>query len=71
MMKHTPIRPNDIRNLEQENDIELMQRIVRACNAHEELVKVLKAILTWDDGNLPGDILDEARKTLTKAEGRQ
>ena len=43
--------------------------IVRACNAHDELVAALQNILTWDDGSLPGDILDEAQRVLAKARG--
>lgn len=43
------------------------QFIIAACNAHDELVRVLKTILIWDDGNLPGDILEDARNALAKA----
>ena len=43
--------------------------IVRAYNAHDDLVAVLENILMWDDGNLPGDILDDARTALAKARG--
>ena len=42
-----------------------------APNHEEELLDALKNILLWDDGNLPGDILDEARVIVAKAEGRQ
>lgn len=44
------------------------QFIVTACNAHEELVTILKEILIWDDGNLPGDILDKARRVVNSIE---
>ena len=43
--------------------------IVRACNAHGDLVAALESILVWDDGNLPGDILDDARAIVAKAKG--
>lgn len=66
-MKRAPIALNDVRNLEVENDIEFMRRLVMSYNAHDELVRVLKTILIWDDGNLPGDILEDARNVLAKA----
>lgn len=43
--------------------------IVRACNAHYLLVAALEGILLWDDGNLPGDVMDAARVALAKAKG--
>ena len=82
-MKHTPITPNDIRNLEQENDIELMQRIVRACNAHDDLVKQLKSAAQmlnylapekFDDDDHETNwnrMLEDMDHAIAKAEGRQ
>jgi hypothetical protein len=35
------------------------------------LLKALKDILVWDDGNLPGDLLDEAQQAIDKAEGKE
>ena len=47
----------------------LAAHIVKCVNSHEGLVEALQNILTWDDGNLPGDILDEARAVLAKVQG--
>ena len=41
--------------------------IVLAVNSHAHLVRVLEKILVWDDGNLPGDILDEALVAIDDA----
>ena len=35
-----------------------------------ELLSTLKDLLTWDDGNLPGDLIDAARNAIAKAEGK-
>lgn len=43
--------------------------IVRRYNAHDDLLAALGNIIIWDDGNLPGDVLDEARAALAKAKG--
>jgi hypothetical protein len=37
--------------------------------ANARLITSLENILVWDDGNLPGDMLDEARAAITKATG--
>jgi hypothetical protein len=38
--------------------------------AAPEMLKVLKDLLTWDDGNLPGDLMDAAQRITTLAEGK-
>ena len=38
--------------------------------AAPELLSILKDLLTWDDGNLPGDLMDIAQRTIAKAEGK-
>lgn len=35
--------------------------------AAPELLEALKALVLWDDGNLPGDLMDIAQRTITKA----
>lgn len=47
------------------------QYLITAVNAHEELIAILKEILVWDDGNLPGDILDKARHIVNSIENRR
>lgn len=44
-------------------------------NAHliaaaPEMLEALKNIIVWDDGNLPGDLIDIAKQAILKAEGR-
>lgn len=34
--------------------------------SEQKMREILKKILVWDDGNLPGDILDEAREALAQ-----
>ena len=36
---------------------------------NKELVEALTSLLIWDDGNLPGDLIDAARKAVSKAQG--
>lgn len=38
--------------------------------AAPELLSILKDLLVWDDGNLPGDLMDIAQRTILKAEGK-
>lgn len=33
-----------------------------------ELLETLKNIIIWDDGNLPGDLIDTAKQIIKKAE---
>lgn len=48
---------------------EAVAELRRLHAVNQTLVEALQNILTWDDGNLPGDILDEARAVLAKVQG--
>lgn len=39
--------------------------------AAPDLLATLEGILLWDDGNLPGDMMDAARATVAKAKGEK
>ena len=63
----------EVRN---ENDIFSTSGQQEKANAHliaaaPELLAILSNILVWDDGNLPGDLMDHAKRVIAKAEGKE
>lgn len=50
------------------DDIVESKANARLIAAAPELLEALKNIIIWDDGNLPGDLIDAAKQVIKKAE---
>lgn len=48
---------------------ERREAIARLIVAAPDMLAALEGVLLWDDGNLPGDIIDKARVAIDKAKG--
>lgn len=54
---------------EEAGSAEERKAIARLIASAPDLLKALEGILVWDDGNLPGDMLEAARAAIAKAKG--
>jgi len=60
------VMSNDASIGEKSPECEANARLIAAA---PELLEALQQLLVWDDGNLPGDLMDAARAAITKAKG--
>lgn len=52
-----------------EDSVEVGTLLGQTMQQRDELLEALQNLLVWDDGNLPGDLLDAARAAIAKATG--
>lgn len=52
-----------------EDSVEVGTLLGQTMQQRDELLEALQNLLVWDDGNLPGDLLDAARAAIDKATG--
>ena len=52
-----------------EDSVEVGTLLGQTMQQRDELLEALQNLLTWDDGNLPGDLFDAARAAIEKATG--